>query len=197
VHGISGDGHCLRRRPQDLTAGVWSACRIPREIGPTEVSACSESTLLSRLSFLLECNHVHEISNCYNVICSRRLLEISCWRLSSWGLSLAAGINDAATFPDYHIYVSNQSGNTVLLAVRALGLGGELFDLRGVGFSLGFYILGGWVLGQLGNRWGRNRRAWLSAANIVQTLFVFTAAACASGWLSSTVSDRRGASSRY
>lgn len=93
------------------------------------------------------------------------------------GLSLAAGINDAATFPDYHIYVSNQTGNTVLLAVRTLGLGGELFDLRGVGFSLGFYILGGWVLGQLGNRWGRKRRAWLSATNIVQTLLVFTAAA--------------------
>jgi uncharacterized membrane protein YoaK (UPF0700 family) len=93
------------------------------------------------------------------------------------GLSLAAGINDATTFPDYHIYASNQTGNTVLLAVRALGLGGALFDLRGVGFSLGFFILGGWIFGQLGNRWGRTRRAWLLATNLVQTLLVFTAAA--------------------
>jgi uncharacterized membrane protein YoaK (UPF0700 family) len=93
------------------------------------------------------------------------------------GLALAAGINDATTFPDYHIYASNQTGNTVLLAVRALGLGGALFDLRDVGFSLGSFILGGWIFGQLGNRWGRRRRAWLLATNIVQTLLVFTAAA--------------------
>ena len=94
------------------------------------------------------------------------------------GLALAAGINDATTFPDYHVFASNQTGNTALLAVWALGIGGELcFDLRNVGFSLGFFILGGWVFGQLGNRCGRKRRAWLLATNMIQTICVFTAAA--------------------
>lgn len=168
MHGISGDGDCLHRRPQDLTAGVWSACRILTEIGPTEVSACSESTLLSRLSF----SFLAMQSRSRNLQLRQHFLlqEIAgdlLLEVEPVGLSLAAGINDAATFPDYHIYVSDQTGNTVLLAVRALGLGGELFGLRGVGFSLGFYILGGWVLGQLGSRWGRKRRAWLSATDIV------------------------------
>ncbi len=36
------------------------------------------------------------------------------------GLALAAGINDATTFPDYHVFASNQTGNTALLAVGAL-----------------------------------------------------------------------------
>lgn len=49
-------------------------------------------------------------------IAGDQLLEVE-----QMGLSPAAGTNDAATFPDYHIYTSNQTCNTVLLAVRALG----------------------------------------------------------------------------
>jgi uncharacterized membrane protein YoaK (UPF0700 family) len=57
------------------------------------------------------------------------------------GLALAAGRNDAATFPDYHVFTSNSTGNTAPLAVGALGLGGKLLDLRDVAFSLEFFIL--------------------------------------------------------
>lgn len=93
------------------------------------------------------------------------------------GLALAAGINDATSFPDYYVFASNQTGNTALLAVGALDLGGKLLDLRHVGFSLGAFILGGLSLGQLGDYYGRTRRGWLLVTNIIQTILVFTAAA--------------------
>jgi uncharacterized membrane protein YoaK (UPF0700 family) len=93
------------------------------------------------------------------------------------GLALAAGINDATTFPDYRVFASNQTGNTALLAVGALGIGGKLLDLRYVGFSLGMFVLGGYIFGQLGDRFGRKRRAWLLFTNVLQTLLVYTAAA--------------------
>ena len=92
-------------------------------------------------------------------------------------LAIAAGINDATTFPDYHVFVSNQTGNTALLAVGALGLGGKMLDLRNVGFSLGCFIIGGVILGQCADRLGTRRRAWLLTTNVIQTLLVFTAAA--------------------
>ena len=93
------------------------------------------------------------------------------------GLALATGIVDATVFPDYRIFASNQTGNTALLAVGAIGLGAQIIDLSNVGFSLGMFILGGYCLGQLGDACGRKRRAWLLATNIIQTLMVFAAAA--------------------
>ena len=93
------------------------------------------------------------------------------------GLALAAGINDATSFPDYHVFASNQTGNTALLAVGALGLGGGLLNLRNVAFSLGMFILGGYSFGQFGDCFGRKRRGWLLVTNIIQTLMIFTAAA--------------------
>jgi hypothetical protein len=88
--------------------------------------------------------------------------------LELMGLALAAGINDATTFPDYHVFASNQTGNTALLAVGALGLGGELLDLKNVGFSLGFFIVGGYALGQIGDAIGRRKRGYLLATNLIQ-----------------------------
>ncbi len=93
-------------------------------------------------------------------------------------LALAAGINDATTFPDYRVFASNQTGNTALLAVGALGLvDGNSLDLRNVGLSLGAFILGGTVLGQSGHYFGRTRRSWLLFTNFFQTVLVFLAAA--------------------
>lgn len=94
-------------------------------------------------------------------------------------LALAAGINDATTFPDYGVFASNQTGNTALLAVGALHLrlaSGEI-DLRDVGISLGTFILGAIILGQLGHKIGQTRRSWLLFSNGVQTSLVFVAAA--------------------
>lgn len=91
-------------------------------------------------------------------------------------LALAAGINDATTFSDYRVFASNQTGNTALLAIGALGLAEDAVDLESVGFSLGMFILGGICLGQLGHYFGRTRRAWLIVNNSVQTSLVLLAA---------------------
>jgi uncharacterized membrane protein YoaK (UPF0700 family) len=90
--------------------------------------------------------------------------------LELMGLALAAGINDATTFPDSHVFVSNQTGNTALLTVGALDIGGSLVDLRNVGFSLGMFIIGGYALGQIGDVVGRRKRGYLLATNLLQTL---------------------------
>lgn len=95
-------------------------------------------------------------------------------------LALATGIMDATTFSDYRVFVSNQTGNTALLAVGALHVGGSIVSLSNVGVSLGLFIAGGFILGQLGNLLGPKRRLWLIATNLFQTALV--AAATALRW---------------
>ncbi|KAH6716504.1 DUF1275 domain protein [Leptodontidium sp. MPI-SDFR-AT-0119] len=65
-------------------------------------------------------------------------------------LSFSIGIQDAASFPDYHCFASNQTGNTVLLAVGVAKLT-TLFSLSNIGISLSMFVLGGFLPGQLGN----------------------------------------------
>jgi len=97
--------------------------------------------------------------------------------LELMALALATGIMDATTFSDYHVFVSNQTGNTALLAVGALGLGGNLVKLPNIGVSLGVFIAGGFILGQIGNALGCRRRLWLIATNLFQTALVAVATA--------------------
>lgn len=97
--------------------------------------------------------------------------------LELMALTLAAGMNDATTYPDYRVFTSNQTGNTALLAVGALGIGSGTADLRDVGFSLGMFVLGGYIFGQMGGHFGRKRRGWLLGSNVVQTVLVYVAAA--------------------
>ncbi|KAJ9493523.1 hypothetical protein H2202_010992 [Exophiala xenobiotica] len=92
-------------------------------------------------------------------------------------LSLAAGINDATTFPEYRVFASNQTGNTALLAVGALALAPEAVDLPNVAISLSLFVIGGTFLGQLGHIVGRTKRSWLITTNVLQTCLVFVAAA--------------------
>lgn len=92
-------------------------------------------------------------------------------------LAFAAGINDATTFPDYRIFVSNQTGNTALLAIGTLGIGRESVDLPNVALSLSLFIAAGLIFGQVGDRLGRRRKAWLLTTNILQTALMFAAAA--------------------
>lgn len=91
-------------------------------------------------------------------------------------LALATGIMDAVTFPDYHVFASNQTGNTALLAVGALNIGGGIVDLKHVGVSLGTFVGGGLLFGQLGNLCGSEKRYWLFFTNLFQTALVFAAA---------------------
>lgn len=92
-------------------------------------------------------------------------------------LAVAAGINDATTFPDYHVFVSNQTGNTALLAVGALGIGNGTVELSNIGFSLGLFVVGGLLFGQVGDFLGRRRKIWLITTNSLQTAIMFAAAA--------------------
>ncbi|TGJ82481.1 hypothetical protein E0Z10_g6292 [Xylaria hypoxylon] len=89
------------------------------------------------------------------------------------------GIQDAVSFPDYHCFASNQTGNTVFLFVALIlpWLDGDNFYVPNVGAALGFFLLGGWVTGQAGRIVGPCMRLWLVCCNLIQTILVFVAAA--------------------
>ncbi|KAI1828578.1 hypothetical protein F4861DRAFT_9731 [Xylaria intraflava] len=93
-------------------------------------------------------------------------------------LTFCTGIQDAISFPDYHCFASNQTGNTVflLLAVAIPWLDGNSFYVSNIGAALGFFLLGSWVTGQVGYIVGPRMRLWLVCCNLVQTILVFTAA---------------------
>jgi len=86
-------------------------------------------------------------------------------------------MQDATTFPDYRCFASNQTGNTVLLAVGVFGIGGGIFSLASISVSLTLFIAGVAILGQFGNRLGVRKRWWLLASSLLQTVLVFAAAA--------------------
>lgn len=91
-------------------------------------------------------------------------------------LTLSIGVQDAISFPDFRCFASNQTGNTVLLAVSASGYGAQLFDISNIGMSLAMFLLGAFLTGQIGNLVGATRRSWLLSTHIFQTLMVFGAA---------------------
>ncbi|KAL2356380.1 hypothetical protein BJ546DRAFT_512978 [Cryomyces antarcticus] len=91
-------------------------------------------------------------------------------------LAFATGIQDGTTYPDFLCFASNQTGNSVLLAVGLTKLGRAPINLSNVGVSLSLFIAGGWIMGQLGNAFGCRRRLWLLASSLLQTAMVFAAA---------------------
>ena len=95
-------------------------------------------------------------------------------------LTIMTGIQDATTFPDYHCFASNQTGNTIFLTLAVVlpSLNGEMFITSNIGVALALFLAGGWLTGQLGHlvaEHGR-RRWWLVLCNFVQTALVFIAA---------------------
>jgi uncharacterized membrane protein YoaK (UPF0700 family) len=94
-------------------------------------------------------------------------------------LSFCTGMQDATTFPDYHCFTSNQTGNTVMLAMAVLGIGQDpfLFSAANVGVSLALFLAGVYVAGQIGYLLGPRRRLWIVLSNLIQTSLVFSAAA--------------------
>ncbi|KAE8445742.1 hypothetical protein EG329_012921 [Mollisiaceae sp. DMI_Dod_QoI] len=91
-------------------------------------------------------------------------------------LSFSIGIQDATSFPDYHCFASNQTGNTVLFAVGVAKLS-TIFSVSNIGISLSMFILGVSIAGQIGNQAGPRRRWWLLLSSILQTFMVFGASA--------------------
>ncbi|ETS87933.1 hypothetical protein PFICI_01761 [Pestalotiopsis fici W106-1] len=94
-------------------------------------------------------------------------------------LTLFTGIQDAISFPDYHCFASNQTGNTVflMLAIVFPEFDGDMFITANIGAALGFFVLGGWSTGQVSHLVGPRRRWWLVLCNLLQSLLVFAAAA--------------------
>ncbi|EPE04780.1 hypothetical protein F503_06329 [Ophiostoma piceae UAMH 11346] len=93
-------------------------------------------------------------------------------------LTFSTGIQDAASFPDYKCFTSNQTGNTVFLMVALVmpELSGNLFITANIGASLGFFLAGAWITGQLSHFVGPRRRLWLVLCNFLQACMVFAAA---------------------
>lgn len=92
-------------------------------------------------------------------------------------LSFATGIQDAAAWPDYSCFASNQTGNTLFLAIGVAGLTNDAYSFPNIGISLSLFVAGGFVMGQIGNYVGVRRRLWLLTSNLVQTSLVFAAVA--------------------
>lgn len=101
-------------------------------------------------------------------------------------LSFSTGIQDAISFPDFHCFASNQTGNSVVLAVGLAGQGGDLFSLPNVGLSLGMFISGAIITGQIANVVGPRRRAWLLLTHLMQTIMSFAAAVVQAFWPNQT-----------
>lgn len=92
-------------------------------------------------------------------------------------LSFATGIQDAAAWPDYTCFASNQTGNTLFLAIGIAGLAGNSYSFPNIGMSLSSFLIGGLVMGQIGNLIGVRKRLWLLMSSIIQTALVYVAAA--------------------
>lgn len=84
---------------------------------------------------------------------------------------------DAISFPDYHCFASNQTGNTVFLAVALVipSLNGDTFYTANIAVALGLFLAGGYLTGQLSHLVGPRRRGWLVLCNFLQTLLVLAA----------------------
>jgi uncharacterized membrane protein YoaK (UPF0700 family) len=87
-------------------------------------------------------------------------------------LTFAIGIQDAISYPDFRCFASNQTGNTVVLAVALTGQAGDLFNAANTGVSLGAFLMGAIFSGHLGNYMGRRRRAWQVAIALAQVFMV-------------------------
>ncbi|KAG6035237.1 hypothetical protein E4U41_006160 [Claviceps citrina] len=94
-------------------------------------------------------------------------------------LTFCTGIQDATTFPDYHCFASNQTGNTVFLCLALIipQLDGETFITANIGMALGTFLGAGWLTGQLSHLIGPRKRWWLMLCNLIQSACVLAAAA--------------------
>lgn len=88
-------------------------------------------------------------------------------------------MQDAISFPDYHCFASNQTGNTVLLSTALIlpSLDSAAFSTTNTAISLCLFLAGAYSTGQISHLVGPRRRLWLILCNALQTLLVTVAAA--------------------
>lgn len=92
-------------------------------------------------------------------------------------LTFCTGIQDGISFFDFRCFASNQTGNSVVLAVGLAGLDGGLFVFDNVAMSLGMFVAGGLVTGQIAHLVGPRKRSWLLFTHAAQSIMIFSAAA--------------------
>ncbi|KAH8675808.1 hypothetical protein BX600DRAFT_508012 [Xylariales sp. PMI_506] len=94
-------------------------------------------------------------------------------------LTFFTGLQDAISFPDYHCFASNQTGNTVFLTLAIVipEFNGDMFITANIGTALGFFLGAGWLTGQLSHLIGPRKRWWLILCNLFQSCLVLAAAA--------------------
>ncbi|KAK4177431.1 hypothetical protein QBC36DRAFT_300256 [Triangularia setosa] len=94
-------------------------------------------------------------------------------------LTFCIGLQDAVSFPDFHCFASNQTGNTVFLVLALIlpEMDGEMFVTSNIGCALGFFLAAAYLTGQLGHIIGSRRRLYIIICNLIQTCLVFAAAA--------------------
>lgn len=95
-------------------------------------------------------------------------------------LTLASGLQNAASYFDHRVFASAQTGNTVVFALALADRGPAHPGLGTVGTSLAAFGAGALLAGQLGNLVGRRRRAWQVAVQALQVLGVLGSAWAAS-----------------
>ncbi|KAK6005918.1 hypothetical protein QM012_007560 [Aureobasidium pullulans] len=96
-------------------------------------------------------------------------------------LSFATGVQDAIAYPDFSCFASNQTGNTIILAIGALGISSpsskSQVDVVNAIISLSLFAAGILILGQIANLLNaRQQRWWLLASNLLQTALMAAAA---------------------
>ncbi|KAK4205359.1 hypothetical protein QBC40DRAFT_162942 [Triangularia verruculosa] len=94
-------------------------------------------------------------------------------------LTFCIGLQDAVSFPDFHCFASNQTGNTVFLVLAIIlpEMDGEMFVTANIGCALGFFLAAAYLTGQLGHIIGSRRRLYIIICNLIQTCLVFATAA--------------------
>jgi uncharacterized membrane protein YoaK (UPF0700 family) len=86
-------------------------------------------------------------------------------------LGFATGIADVVSYKDFSVFASNQTGNTVVLAVRILGVSMVVFS--SIVASLFGFLVASFISGQLSHRIGNHRRWWVTLNNLFQTVLIF------------------------
>lgn len=92
-------------------------------------------------------------------------------------LTLATGIVDAMTYTRYKVFVSKQTGNTLFLALYAIGHPAVQGLEKNVAVSILVFIAGAAFFGHIGHHVKQRRRLWLLVGNWFQTVLVFGATA--------------------
>ena len=98
-----------------------------------------------------------------------------CLELELFLLAFCTGIIDAVTFSNYRVFCSKQTGNTIMIALGALGVSGTEHNAEYVILSLGSFVCSALVFGWAGNLLGPKRRLWLLLSNSVSTVFILAA----------------------